>query len=499
MVVRPHATYVARNTRNDGTFAKALEDVQERLKGVRRPAAIVVAGRKFESTTIGKVHELLGQRLDLERIRGLKDAIFNLLRDPNADVSEELAASLRRAKDHAEEIIAYCDNHHASACNLLLEMAENRSDSLQAILLGSELGRFTAVDVQEASKYILAELESIDQPQSPKKTEKKRQPQVTKRQQTAMKKHVFIGHGRSLVWMQLRYFLERKLNLVVDEFNSDSVAGKTTIEVLKEKLESACFAFLLHTAEDEVKSGEMRARANVIHETGLFQGRLGFEKAIVLLEDGCSEFSNIHGLSQIRFAKGDVEAKFEAIRDVLIRERVLGNVGPNAASSVARKQAVAPPAELSQDEILYLMALSRPRNDGKISTNYFDKFPSRETERYREMMLRFENLQYVRAGLEVYVMTSKGRSVADRYWELHLLRCIAGKDREVTITELKTLAKLSQGDEADEIRRHLERLKADGSINTHSRGDGELIVAITPTGRKKSEVDANLDFSSLQL
>jgi hypothetical protein len=35
------------------------------------------------------------------------------------------------------------------------------------------------------------------------------------------------------------------------------------------------------------------------HEVGLFQGRLGFEKAIVLLEDGCEEFSNIKGLVQM--------------------------------------------------------------------------------------------------------------------------------------------------------------------------------------------------------
>jgi Predicted nucleotide-binding protein containing TIR-like domain len=47
------------------------------------------------------------------------------------------------------------------------------------------------------------------------------------------------------------------------------------------------------TAEDEKPYGKLRARLNVIHEAGLFQGRLGFNKAIVLLEDGCEEFSNI--------------------------------------------------------------------------------------------------------------------------------------------------------------------------------------------------------------
>lgn len=77
------------------------------------------------------------------------------------------------------------------------------------------------------------------------------------------------------------------------------------------------------TAEDEKADGNLQARQNVIHEVGLFQGRLGFEKAIVLLEDGCEEFSNIHGLAQIRFPKGNIGANFEAIREVLERENIL--------------------------------------------------------------------------------------------------------------------------------------------------------------------------------
>jgi predicted nucleotide-binding protein len=62
---------------------------------------------------------------------------------------------------------------------------------------------------------------------------------------------------------------------------------------------------------------------NVIHEVGLFQGRLGFTKAIVLLEEGCAEFSNIHGLGQLRFPRGNIRAIFEDIRQVLEREGLL--------------------------------------------------------------------------------------------------------------------------------------------------------------------------------
>ena len=62
---------------------------------------------------------------------------------------------------------------------------------------------------------------------------------------------------------------------------------------------------------------------NVVHEAGLFQERLGFTKAIVLLEEGCEEFSNIQGLGQIRFPKGNIAAAFEEIRRVLEREDLL--------------------------------------------------------------------------------------------------------------------------------------------------------------------------------
>ncbi len=88
-------------------------------------------------------------------------------------------------------------------------------------------------------------------------------------------------------------------------------------------LDQSCMAFLVLTAEDEQTDGTLHARENVIHEAGLFQGRLGFEKAIILLEEGCEEFSNIHGLGQIRFPKRNIKAVFEEIREVLEREGVI--------------------------------------------------------------------------------------------------------------------------------------------------------------------------------
>jgi len=58
----------------------------------------------------------------------------------------------------------------------------------------------------------------------------------------------------------------------------------------------------------------------VIHELGLFQGRLGFRKAIVLLEDGVSEFSNINGVQQIHFSTNSIKETFGEILATLKRE-----------------------------------------------------------------------------------------------------------------------------------------------------------------------------------
>lgn len=134
---------------------------------------------------------------------------------------------------------------------------------------------------------------------------------------------VFIGHGRSAAWRDLKDFIQDRLGLQWDEFNREPSAGLSTKERLESMLDDACFAFLVMTAEDAHEDGSYHARENVVHEVGLFQGRLGFERAIVLLEERCSEFSNIGGLAQIRFPKGNIMALSEEIRRVLEREKIL--------------------------------------------------------------------------------------------------------------------------------------------------------------------------------
>ncbi|MDQ3724761.1 MAG: nucleotide-binding protein [Actinomycetota bacterium] len=134
---------------------------------------------------------------------------------------------------------------------------------------------------------------------------------------------VFIGHGGSPLWREFKDFIQDRLRLPWEEFNRVPVAGTTNVARLSQMLDESGIAFLVLTAEDEQADGSTQARQNVVHEAGLFQGRLGFAKAIILLEEGCEEFSNIEGLGQIRFPRGNISAAFEEARRVLEREGFL--------------------------------------------------------------------------------------------------------------------------------------------------------------------------------
>ncbi|MGN9811547.1 TIR domain-containing protein [Micromonospora sp. BQ11] len=133
---------------------------------------------------------------------------------------------------------------------------------------------------------------------------------------------IFIGHGRSLLWLQLRDFIRDRLQLGWEEFNRVPVAGLTVVDRLSHMLHQCDFAFLVLTGEDEQRDGTLRARQNVVHELGLFQGRLGFDRAIILLEEGCEDFSNVAGLQQLTFPVGKIMAVAEEIR-LLLEDRLM--------------------------------------------------------------------------------------------------------------------------------------------------------------------------------
>lgn len=131
---------------------------------------------------------------------------------------------------------------------------------------------------------------------------------------------VFIGHGQNKQWKDLKDHLHEEHGLDVDAYEIGPRAGLSVKEVLEKMLADSSIAFLVLTGEDEHTDGELHARENVIHELGLFQGRVGFTRAIALLEDGVKEFSNILGINQIRFSKGNIRETFGDVVATIKRE-----------------------------------------------------------------------------------------------------------------------------------------------------------------------------------
>jgi predicted nucleotide-binding protein len=135
-----------------------------------------------------------------------------------------------------------------------------------------------------------------------------------------LKTRIFLGHGRNSLWAKVQLHLQNDLGLETEAWESESRSGNHVIDVLKKMLASCGFAVIVAVGEDTLDSGIKRARPNVIHEIGLFQGRIGFEKVAVLIQEGVEGFSNIEGLQRIYFPQERIETAFYELDRMLKRE-----------------------------------------------------------------------------------------------------------------------------------------------------------------------------------
>jgi len=133
---------------------------------------------------------------------------------------------------------------------------------------------------------------------------------------------VFLGHGHDKLWARVHMYLKDELQLSVQVWESNPRAGLHSIDILKGFLESCTFAVIVATGEDATADGGVRARQNVVHEIGLFQGRIGFEKVALLRQEGIEEFSNIAGLQVIPFPGDRIESAFYELGRMLKREHL---------------------------------------------------------------------------------------------------------------------------------------------------------------------------------
>lgn len=130
---------------------------------------------------------------------------------------------------------------------------------------------------------------------------------------------IFIGHGRNQQWEKLKTHLQDQHSLTVIAYETGARAGHTIRDIIDDMAKNASFALLVLTGEDKTEHG-LRARQNVIHECGLFQGRLGFHRALLLVEQGVELASNFDGIQQLRFKRGRISEVFGDVIATLKRE-----------------------------------------------------------------------------------------------------------------------------------------------------------------------------------
>jgi predicted nucleotide-binding protein len=131
---------------------------------------------------------------------------------------------------------------------------------------------------------------------------------------------VFIGHGHADDWRTVAEFVSNDLGLAVEEYEKESSVGYSVTARLEAMLAASSLAIIVMSPEDEQQDQKRRARQNVVHEVGLFQGRLGFEKVIPLRHKNCEQFSNLSGINEILYDTNDWKAAFAKIRGGAERE-----------------------------------------------------------------------------------------------------------------------------------------------------------------------------------
>jgi hypothetical protein len=135
--------------------------------------------------------------------------------------------------------------------------------------------------------------------------------------------HVFIAHGHNPLWLKVKQLVEKEFGLIAECYEAAPRTGQSIVPILEGMIEKAAFAIVVATGEDKTDAAALRPRQNVVHEAGLFQGSLGFERTVLLVQEGLEFLSNLAGMQFIGFKGDDIESTFWKLSTVLRRENVL--------------------------------------------------------------------------------------------------------------------------------------------------------------------------------
>lgn len=146
-------------------------------------------------------------------------------------------------------------------------------------------------------------------------------------------KGVFIGHGANPEWLAVQRFIEDRFSLPVYSFESASWSSRPVTDALADYLDRCSFAICILTAEDFTGDGKRLARQNVVHEVGLFQGRHGFDRVLVLAEDGCDFVPRAAEPYTIRFPRNGISRALYRVGETLRKANCLGGVAGQEATT----------------------------------------------------------------------------------------------------------------------------------------------------------------------
>jgi predicted nucleotide-binding protein len=279
--------------------------VRKTQKSDERPTQPLLLTRSREDAAealakrLAEARDLLAAGVSSEREYGEVKSRFTKWNEYNSLLLKGIFTSDEIAEEYnrAHGIIVVASSWHDSYRNLISSL-NSKITKIESII-----GRLELIDVRRAFEHEIQQHQQLP---------------VDARSQA-----VFIGHGRSKLWARVKSFLQDDHGIVSFSFESETHVGESIVPVLEGFLERASFAILILTAEDETLDGKIRARQNVVHEAGLFQGKLGFKKAIVLRQDGLEDFSNVDGLQYIGFTEDNIEQTFYELGRVLKREGVI--------------------------------------------------------------------------------------------------------------------------------------------------------------------------------
>jgi sugar/nucleoside kinase (ribokinase family) len=128
---------------------------------------------------------------------------------------------------------------------------------------------------------------------------------------------IFISHGKNSEWFAVQRFVEDKFESPVYSFESAPWEGHELSEALSKNLERCSLSVCVLTVEDLTGDGRKFARQNVIHEIGLFQGKHGFDRVVLLVEEGCDFVPQAAVPYTINFPHNRIYSAFYKLAEII--------------------------------------------------------------------------------------------------------------------------------------------------------------------------------------